>query len=80
MCVFLLKSLTKGLFADFFAQKEQDLNMTVDALFKDHFEDAFKKSQTPGSLDKVTLVNLIAEKFQGDENFIEQLTNELEKI
>jgi len=63
MRVFLLKCQQEGLFADFFAQKDAELERAVNGLFDRYFSESFAKSDTPGSLDKATLTMLIFERF-----------------
>lgn len=78
MRVFLLNSVKEGLFAQFFEQKDAELNCAVDGLFDEYFSEAFSKSETPGSLDKATLTLLIGEKFKDDAQLQEEISNELD--
>ena len=69
MKIFLLKSLEIGIFKNFVAQNEDELDAKVDTLFNEYFKAVFVNSMTAGFVDKVTLTTLIAEKFVDDDHF-----------
>ena len=78
--MFIVKCLENGIFDDFYAQKDAELTLAVESLFEAYFLEIFQSSSTPGSIDKATMLKLIDEKFQGDENLQGVFSSELEKF
>ena len=76
---FLTKCLEAGIFNDFYAQKDAELEGAVESLFNEYFAEEFNNSETPGRLERVTVQATIQVKFQGDDFLIEELNDELEK-
>jgi len=48
MRAFLLKCMEASLFADFFAQKDHELAVTVESLFEEYFAEVFNQGESPG--------------------------------
>lgn len=79
MCQFLHKCLQAGIFEEFYARKEQELERAVDNLFNEYFLEAYSHCEIANSMDRERLTALIHEKFRDDDFFTEELKNELDK-
>ena len=60
---FLLKCLQAGIFEEFYARKELELESAVENLFNEYFFEAYSHSKTSDSMDRASLTTLIHEKF-----------------
>ena len=76
---FLLRCLEEGIFAEFYAKKDDELNIAVEGLFEEYFAEAYAQSSTPDCLDRNQVAALIQVKFADDVNLQNELMNELDK-
>lgn len=77
---FIMNSLRQGIFTEFFSRQEAEVQAAVDQLFTRHFEEIFATSSRPGEIEKATLQKLVEQKFADDQDLLDVLLSELEKM
>ena len=68
------------IFEDFFNERDNELAATVEHLFEAYFAEAYNSDENPGQVSKTRLSAVIEEKFAGDDNLMEMLNSEIEKV
>ena len=75
-----MKALKEGIFTMFFSKQDKELQDSVESFFNDYFAEIFEMAETPGKIDKTSVINLITTKLSDDEGLLQVLISEFDKF